>query len=118
MFFLTLSSKFLFRFSKIKSDSDYAVIGGIARDRIWRFQRSSPETISYQVLGRFGEAVEAEDESILKDYFQVDFSVLFAYFSFSWMSICRIFTNSGQMWTRISRLSWKIISKISVASEC
>lgn len=61
----------LFRFKKIESDDKFPIIRGVAHNRVWEFQRLDEQQISYQVLARFGSAAESDDETVLRDYFQV-----------------------------------------------
>jgi len=69
-----------FRFTKVQSEtSDFPTIYGVAQNRVWKFGRINEQTISYEVLARFDEATAAEDELILRNYFQLDVDLLELY---------------------------------------
>lgn len=72
---INLFKQFIFRFTKLDSDSEYPIIQGIAHNRVWKFRRADEQTISYEVLGRFSGAVEEEDHAALYEYFQVIFYI-------------------------------------------
>jgi uncharacterized protein YjaG (DUF416 family) len=78
-----------FRFTKTESNGEFPIIRGVALNRVWQFQRVDDKRVSYQVLARFGSAVESDDEAVLQGYFQV-IAVCFKFygFIFSSMLIC------------------------------
>lgn len=61
---------FNFRFDVINYGTR-EIVQGMARNRIWQFKRVSRNRIAYEILGRFKDAVEEDDEKVLRDFLMV-----------------------------------------------